>query len=894
MSERSANSETAIETTCPYCGVGCGLFVDPSEAPLKLYGDPAHPANLGRLCSKGSALGETMGLDGRLLFPEIDGQRVDWDTALDAVADGFRRIIDEHGPDAVAFYVSGQILTEDYYVANKLMKGFIGSGNIDTNSRLCMSSAVAGHKRAFGSDTVPGCYEDLELADLLVLVGSNTAWAHPVVYQRIVAAKKQRPEMKIVVIDPRRTATCDIADVHLGLRPGSDAYLFNGLLNYLRREDHLDWEFLEGCTEGFAAAMQAVKEAGGSIPEVAAACELPEASVAEFFRLFARTDKAVTVFSQGINQSSSGVDKVNSIINVHLATGRIGKPGMGPFSITGQPNAMGGREVGGLANQLAAHMDFASPDDVARVSRFWRATNMAKKPGLKAVDLFQAVEEGRIKAIWIMATNPVVSLPDADRARAALERCELVVVSDCVRQTDTTACANILLPATTWGEKDGTVTNSERRISRQRGFLTPPGESRHDWWVMTQVARRLGYADAFPYESAAAIFREHARLSGFENEGRRDFDISALAELDDDAYEALQPVQWPVTADAPKGTARLFGDGEFFTPSGKAQFVAVKPRMPAHAPDDKFPLVLNTGRIRDQWHTMTRTGKTARLMSHINEPFVQVHPVDAANWNLTDGALAQLTSACGRMLARVAITEDQRPGSVFVPMHWNEQFANWGRVDALVNPVTDPISGQPESKHTPVRVEAYQPRWYGFLLTRDQMAFRNSDYWVAARGGDFWRYELAGEDGVENWTAWAHEVFGAEGDWLEFADSGTGRFRLAKIVEGRLQCVLFIAPTFELPPRTWLAQLFTQDTLDDAARMSLLAGRPGAGQKDAGRTVCSCFGVGMNTIIEAIQSQRLTSPEAIGEALKAGTNCGSCVPELKAIIAEVHDSQATA
>jgi len=497
-----------VRTTCPYCGVGCGVLASAgADYTVSVRGDPQHPANYGRLCSKGAALGETVDLDGRLLHPEIHGQRVSWETALDHVAAGFCRIIAEHGPDAVAFYVSGQLLTEDYYVANKLMKGFIGSANIDTNSRLCMSSSVAGHKRAFGSDTVPGCYEDLEQAELLVLVGSNTAWCHPVLFQRIRAAKEQHPERKIIVIDPRRTATCDITDLHLPVKSGSDAVLFNGLLTYLFQNGRVDFNYLEAATEGYGQALQAARDSAPSIPVVAAACGLPEEDIARFYQLFARTERVVTVYSQGVNQSSSGTDKVNAIINCHLATGRIGRPGMGPFSVTGQPNAMGGREVGGLANQLAAHMDFDDPQQVDSVRRFWRAPNMATQPGLKAVDMFRAVDEGLIKAIWIMATNPVVSLPDADRVREALRKCELVVVSDCVATTDTTACAQVLLPAAAWGEKDGTVTNSERRISRQRTFLPPPGEAKPDWWMVCEVAKRLEYGEAFSFQSPAQIFR---------------------------------------------------------------------------------------------------------------------------------------------------------------------------------------------------------------------------------------------------------------------------------------------------------------------------------------------------------------------------------------------------
>ncbi len=857
---------------------------------IKLSGDQQHPANFGRLCSKGAALAETLDNEGRLLYPIVDGQRTSWDEALDCVANGFKKIIDEHGPDAVAFYVSGQLLTEDYYVANKLMKGYIGSANIDTNSRLCMSTAVAAHKRAFGADVVPVCYEDIEAADLVVIVGSNYAWAHPVLYQRLVAAKKARPAMLVVVIDPRHTPTCDFADLHLAIAPGADAYLFNGLLHNLRREDALDLGFVEAHVEGFAAAFEAAR-AVSSIPKVAQVCGIAETQVSEFFRMFARTARTVTIFSQGINQSSSGVDKANAIINVHLATGRIGRPGMGPFSVTGQPNAMGGREVGGLANQLAAHMDFSDPASVDLVARFWDAPRIAQAPGLKAVEMFQAIESGKIKAVWIMATNPVVSLPDADRVRAALMACELVVVSDCVQHTDTTACADILLPAECWGEKDGTVTNSERRISRQRSFMPTAGEARPDWWILTQVAQRLGFAEAFPYTQAAQIFREHARLSGFENgagfenSGKRAFDISALAESDDAEYDALQPVQWPVNSQSPQGTQRLFTDGKFYTPSGKARMLAVVPQLPAVAVDAEFPLVLNTGRIRDQWHTMTRTGKVPRLNAHLFEPFVQVQARDAQNYQLQDGGLARLTSRHGSMLARVQVSEDQRPGSVFVPMHWNDAFAKLARVDALVAPITDPISGQPESKHTPVRIAPYRPAWQGFVLSRTRLELPDTSYCACSRGAGYWRHEIAGETLPYEWRGWVEAASGKAGEWIEYRDAAMGRYRAACLQDGRLEAVFFLAPDQRLPEREWLSSLFGQAMLQSVELAGLLAARPPKGAvSDTGRTVCACFSVGEKTIRNTIQAQGLASVEAVGLVLKAGTGCGSCVPEIRRIL----------
>jgi len=882
---------TSIRTTCPYCGVGCGVLVSREDDGYSVRGDPEHPANLGRLCSKGAALGETLSLDDRLLHPEIDGRRVTWDAALDRVAQRFQQVIAEHGPDAVAFYVSGQLLTEDYYVANKLMKGFIGSGNIDTNSRLCMSSAVAGHKRAFGSDAVPGCYEDLEIADLIVLTGSNTAWAHPVVYQRIVAAKQARPGMKIVLIDPRRTATAEIlqpgADLHLAIKPGTDAWLFNGLLNHLRREgdNHggIDWSYLENHVEGFGAALE---EVGGlNIPKVAEKCGLEEADVAEFYRLFTRTPKSVTVFSQGINQSSSGVDKVNSILNVHLATGRVGLPGASPFSITGQPNAMGGREVGGLANQLAAHMDIV-PECIERVGRFWNAPNITHRPGLKAVELFDAVRDGRIKAIWIMATNPAVSLPEADRVVAALKKCEFVVVSDNTRHTDTARLAHVLLPAAAWGEKDGTVTNSERRISRQRPFLPLPGEARPDWWIVTEVARRLGFAEAFGYAGPAEIFREHAALSVFENKdgSRRDFNLAGLTDLDAAGYDTLTPVQWPVAANG-CGTPRLFGQGRYYTGNGKARLIARSPRGPATPVNASQPFIFNTGRVRDQWHSMSRSGKTARLLSHIDEPYVEMHPADIRRAEVRPGGLARVRNGRGEMLARVVESAEQRPGSVFAPIHWNGQNSAKARVDALVYAVTDAISGQPEFKHAPVSVEPYAATWYGFVMAREPIDCNASGYWTRVRAKACWRHELAGTESECGWPRRLREAFAAGGDWVEMQDCGVSRYRAALLRDGRIEMVCFFDRDFAaLPPRHWLQTLFEKDRLNDAERSALLLGQPGKDVPDAGRIVCACFGVGENALKQAIR-QGVNSVEALGIKLQAGSNCGSCLPELKKLLA---------
>ena len=874
-----------ISTTCPYCGVGCGVLAMPNgDGTASVKGDPEHPANFGRLCSKGSALADTISLEGRVLHPYIKDEQVPWDRALDAVATGLQKVIDEHGADAVAFYVSGQLLTEDYYVANKLMKGFIGSGNIDTNSRLCMSSAVAGYKRAFGSDTVPCNYEDLEQADLIVITGSNTAWCHPIVFQRISKAKQDNPNLKIIVIDPRKTPTCDIADLHLPLKPGSDAILFNGLLNYLNQNEHIDWGFVNQHTEGFAEALVSA-QSSGNIAQIAEDCELSPYDVSTFFQLFAETEKTISLYSQGVNQSSSGTDKSNSIINCHLAVGGIGKPAMGPFSITGQPNAMGGREVGALSNQLAAHMEINNPEHHDLVSRFWQTDKLATRAGAQAVDMFEDIASGKIKAIWIMATNPVVTLPNADKVREAIEQCELVIVSENEHKTGTSARADILLPALAWGEKCGTVTNSERRISHQRNFLEHPGEAEEDWWIMSQVAKRMGYGDAFNYQSSSDIFREHAALSGFENNGKRDFDISGLANITDQNYDDLKPIQWPVTDSTPNGTERMFEDKQFFTPSGKAQFIAIEPRPPANATSTEYPLILNTGRVRDQWHTMTRTARSARLNAHIPEPIVQIHPDNAKESALENRALARLDSQWGNMLARIVITEEQRQGSLFVPMHWNDFVASKGRVNALVNPVVDPISGQPESKHTPVQIAPYQPAWHGFVLSRTALKAFDAEYWVEIKGDQFWRYELAGESALKNPSIWAQQQLNENGDWLEFSDPSKQQYRAGQVKNDRLESVIFIAPTHDLPTRSWLSQLFSEASLSDEARMSLLAGKAGAGVPDTGAMICACFGVGENTIKEAISCGKAKTVDDIGSLLKAGTNCGSCVPEIKKLFA---------
>lgn len=874
----------AVKTTCPYCGVGCGVLARPDgHGGAMIAGDPDHPANFGRLCSKGSALGDTLGLGTRLLHPLVRDdrgglRRVPWDDALGKVAEGLRDTIARHGPDAVAFYLSGQLLTEDYYVANKLMKGFIGSANVDTNSRLCMASSVAGHRRAFGEDIVPGCYADFDTADLIVLVGSNAAWCHPVLYQRMMANRRDRGA-KLVVIDPRRTATAEDADLFLGIAPGTDALLFSGLLVFLADHGAFDEDYIAAHTEGLAATVGRTRLQAPNMAAVAAATGLTSDEVERFFRLFLATPKTVTAFSQGVNQSAQGTDKVAAIIQCHLATGRIGKEGRGPFSLTGQPNAMGGREVGGLANQLAAHMDF-TPRDIDRVRRFWQAERIATRPGLKAVDLFDAIGRGDIKALWVMGTNPAVSLPDADAVRAALGKLDLFVVSENVRSNDTVAAgAHIVLPAAAWGEKDGTVTNSERRISRQRPFLPLPGEARPDWWIVSEVAKRLGFGAAFSYRSPADIFREHASLSAFENDGARGFNLGGLADLDDAAFAAMTPVQWPASFSEP---SRFFASGGFFHANGRASFAPVTDARLAASLDDNFSLRLNTGRVRDQWHTMTRTGLSARLGQHLAEPFIEVHPDDAAFYGLSEGRFARLRTRRGTCVLKVVVASSQQKGSVFAPIHWSDATASDARVGALVTPLTDPVSGQPEAKATPVAVEPLTFRYRGFVLARELTDFPAGSWWarVAVTGGEGRLF--ASDADLTTWQEWAQRAFGVDIEFADYLDQRKGECRIAAFRQGRFEGCLFISAS-ELPAWDAVKALFEGDAVDDGIRRLLLSGKPVNGVAQPGPTVCACFGIGLNPIRACI-ANGARSPADIGAVTRAGTNCGSCIPELKRLL----------
>ncbi|MFW1942636.1 molybdopterin-dependent oxidoreductase [Acinetobacter guillouiae] len=904
----------STHTTCPYCGVGCGVTATVQDTTLgqkvSVVGDVNHPSNYGKLCIKGSNLADTLGLGTRVLHPMLGRhshqQVTDWDSATDLIANKFQHYIEQYGRDSVAFYVSGQLLTEDYYVVNKFVKGYLGTANIDTNSRLCMSSAVAAHKRAFGEDLVPASYDDFEHTDMVVLVGSNTAWCHPVMYQRIMKAKELRQQKQsdlfVVVIDPRFTATCEAADLHLPILIGQDVCLFNGLLQYLHQQGYADSAFVEAHTQGLETALKS-SQAETDIQDVAVKTGISLEKLQLFFEKFAQTEKVMTLFSMGVNQSSRGVDKANSIINCHLLTGKIGKLGAAPFSMTGQPNAMGGREVGGLANMLAAHMDLDNQQHQQLVQSFWNSPSIAKHVGLKAVDLFEAVESGKIKAIWIMATNPVVSLPNADQVKRALNSCEFVVVSDICKDTDTTQFADVLLPALGWGEKDGTVTNSERRISRQRAFLDPPEQAKADWWAVAQVAKKLGFT-GFDFANSHEIFKEHAQLSAYQNaevnarsntQSFRYFNLQGLTDLSLDEYDQLAPIQWPVIIrnQAEHAYAQLFSQGQFSHADGKAKFIATMAIDPVHQSTAEYPLILNTGRIRDQWHTMTRTGLSANLSSHKAEPFCEIHPNDALKYGLKEGELVEIKSTWGNCVLRAVLSDNIRRGQIFAPIHWNDQFASDARIGKVVNPVVDAISGEPEFKHTPVMIQPFYTQWQGVFYVREgyeyivKNSIENTVWWTKIQTAKAVRYELADRRRFTQTTQHLKQLLPFEDEsfeWLNLEDQTAHISHSVVLKEGRLIASLYIAPKALLPDRDWVASLFKRDRLSAMHRKALLAGQAMSIGNSDGPLVCSCFKVGKNRIIQTIKENNINHEKQVTACLKAGGNCGSCLPEIRGLI----------
>ncbi|MEM7690561.1 MAG: molybdopterin-dependent oxidoreductase [Pseudomonadota bacterium] len=838
----------SIKTTCAYCGVGCGITAKVRGArAVEIRGDLDHPANRGAMCSKGTHLGETVGLEGRLLHPMIGEAAVSWDKATAEVAGRMKACIEEHGPDSVAFYVSGQLLTEDYYVANKLMKGFIGSGNIDTNSRLCMASAVAAHNRAFGEDIVPCTYEDLDHADVILLVGSNTAWCHPVVWQRIERAREANGT-KLVVIDPRRTETAERADLHIPVAPDGDVALFDALL----RAQKVDTEATQ------------------------AACEVPEgfwdrsavdhgidtALFNDLSAMVAGSERLITLFSQGANQSRVGTDKGNAIINLHLATGHINRRGAGPFSITGQPNAMGGREVGGLANTLACHLGFAE-NERASVAEFWDTACLAPGPGLKAVDLFEAVHRGDIKFIWIMATNPAVSMPNAGRVREALARCETVVVSDVLEDTDTARFAHIRLPALAWGEKDGTVTNSDRTVSRQRALFAAPGEARADWRIVADVAAAMDFEAEFDFPSNASVFREYAAMTALAAKHGKKLDLTDWAEASEADYDAMTPFRWGGEHPLAAGAS---------TPSGKPRLVTVSAPAPRSATED-YPMRLNTGRYRDQWHTMTRTGLSAKLAHHRREPLVEIHPADAHELRVAQGDICALSTPHGSSLYRASLSAGQTKGHLFVPMHWTDIAASaaTGRTGRLASRDTDPLSGQPGFKDTAARIERIELVWRGFAVSRAPLELAGCDYWVKSRVDGGWLYELAGLSEIDPVSVLPSGTISE----VRYPSKGLERVAVSD-EDGRLAAAVFITRKGDLPARDWVASQLGQAVEDP---MALLAGRPRVAHPDRGAVVCVCHDVGAFEI-EASIAEGAGSVSGIGAACRAGTNCGSCRPQL--------------
>ena len=914
-------------STCPYCGVGCGVIIE-TEANriVGVKGDPDHPANWGKLCSKGATLHQTATPDiarqTRLLQPmrrferSAAPQPVSWDDALDTAAQRFSRTVREHGPDAVGFYISGQLLTEDYYVFNKLVKGLIGTNNVDTNSRLCMSSAVAGYKATLGADAPPACYDDIDQALCLFIVGSNAAFAHPILFRRIEEARKNNPAMKIIVADPRRTDTAGIADLYLPLLPGSDVMLFHGLLHIMLWEGWTNAAYIAAHTQGFDELKALVREC---TPErVSEVCGLSKDDLFTAARWFATSPSTLSLYCQGLNQSSSGTAKNATLINLHLATGQTGKPGAGPFSLTGQPNAMGGREVGGLSNLLSAHRDLANPEHRAEVARLWGVPDVPSKPGKAAIEMFQAAADGEIKALWIACTNPAQSLPDQATVRRALQRAEFVVVQEAFATAETCGYADLLLPATTWGEKEGTVTNSERRISRVRAAVPAPGQARHDWQIVVDFARRLDPAKGatlFPYHTPEAIWLEHR-----ESTRGRDLDITGLSYA---TLEQQGPQQWPFPEGATQGKARLYEDGRFPTPSGVARFAAL-PFVPLAEPrDNRYPFSLTTGRLRDQWHGMTRTGTLGRLFGHVAEPTVQLHPADMAAHGWHNGDLVHLTSKRGSILVPAEASDSVAKNQAFMAMHWGAEFLSGcsstgeplAGVNALTTQARCPTSKQPEFKHTAVKVLKAELPW-----TLLGVAWLPDDSALTARQGlqalmSTFPFASCVPFGRERtgllFRAAAHESPAPEliarieallaldsADTLRYADRKTQQQRAVRLRQteaGRqLEGFLLAGDTSAEP---WLKALLQDQLPADAyGRLLLMPGaKAPVAVKTQGKQVCTCFNVGEAAILsqlatcEGSDDQRLAT---LQKNLQCGTTCGSCIPELRRMVVQTPATQA--
>ncbi|GBG15862.1 assimilatory nitrate reductase catalytic subunit [Novimethylophilus kurashikiensis] len=889
------------KSTCCYCGVGCGVIIESEgDRIVGVRGDPDHPANFGRLCTKGSTLHLTARHDLRALYPEMrlekhePRQRVSWDDALDHAVQHFAQTIREHGPDSVGFYISGQLLTEDYYVFNKLAKGLIGTNNIDTNSRLCMSSAVAGYKATLGADAPPACYEDIDHAQCLFIAGSNTAYAHPIVFRRIEDARKNNPDLKLIVVDPRRTDTAQSADLFLPIQPGTDVALFNGMLHVMLWEGLVDMDYVRAHTEGFDALKETVREYTPKL--VADICGVPEADIVTAARWFG-TGPTLSMYCQGLNQSSSGTDKNAALINLHLATGQIGKPGAGPFSLTGQPNAMGGREVGGMANLLSAHRNLADPQHRAEIATFWGVEQVPDKPGKSAVEMFDAVKNGEIKALWIACTNPAQSMPDLGSVHEALANVPFLVVQDAYRNIDTARYADVLLPATTWGEKEGTVTNSERRITHVVPAVAAPGETRPDWQIMVDFARRLGFMlekgyealQLFPYEAPEAIFNEHR-----ETTRGRDLDITGLSYA---MLDSQGPQQWPLPEGAMQGQARLYADGVFPQPGGKAKFVSAKYRAVAEKTDARFPFHLTTGRMRDQWHGMSRTGTVPQLFNHVEEPMLAMNADDMARRQLQNGDLVKVSSRRGNLMLRVKESDEVMPAQAYIPMHWGGQFMNGAGVNALTLSNFDPVSKQPELKHAAIKVEKAELPWRLIVMRRG----RDTLKLMEALQPMLARFEYANcglygrDDGMvvlraAGATAASQALIDELDALLEltedvpcltYRDPKRGISKRVVVENGKVTGVRLVGETLAAD---WLKEVMTQDGFPEDVRLWALApvNAPPSGKQGRGRIVCSCMDVSENEIKALITEGADLSQ--LQSRLKCGTQCGSCVPELKKML----------
>ena len=896
--------------------MGCGVLAKTDGQRItEVRGDPDHPANFGRLCTKGSTLHLTTTPYGRALHPEMrtsrldDRKRVSWDMALDTLADKFAKTIEKHGPDSVGFYISGQLLTEDYYVFNKLAKGLIGTNNVDTNSRLCMSSAVAGYKATLGADAPPACYDDLNHAELVVIAGSNAAWAHPILYRRLEDAKEKNPALKVVCIDPRRTETARAADMHLPILPGTDVALFNALLHWLIWEDATAATYIAAHTEGFAELKTAVREC---TPAWAAQiCGVREAQIVEFATWWKQSKATLSLYCQGLNQSARGTDKNAALINLHLATAQIGKAGAGPFSLTGQPNAMGGREVGGLANLLPGHRDVANLEHREEIAKFWGVDAVPPVPGKSAVEMFDAVKLGEIKLLWIACTNPAQSMPDLRSVAEALDNAECVIVQEAFRTTESAKLADVLLPASTWGEKHGTVTNSERRITHVNHVLPPPGSARHDWQIVVDFARRLeaklrpNQRTLFPYERPEDIFNEHR-----ESTRGRDLDITGISYA---LLDTQGPQQWPFREGESTGKARLYEDGVYPTATGKAKFKVTPYKGVAEPVDARHPLALTTGRLRDQWHGMSRTGRVPQLYGHEPEPMLTMNTTDAARRLLVAGEVVKVASRRGELVVRLAVSDDVRSGQCFVPMHWgNLTLASFGShgVNALTLPVFDPISKQPELKHTAVRVERADLPWslvaFAYVESgRDPVAvcdeLREIAQTLSESGNAFFASTtLIGNErpGVVLRLAAAHapegaalaqidRVLGLTGlATLAYDDSRRNLGRRVRVDDSRLVGVRLAG---DLAAESWMRDFFLSGASVVALRQRLLAGSNAAppGFKPRGNVVCNCFNVSASEIIDfcaTTTGDAAAKLAALQRAKQCGTNCGSCLPELRTLV----------